>query len=92
MVNSTASALLKGMVVSLERTTDRPCRSCGATLVVVGEPKGPHLAALYCTGCDRHRGWLSKQVADFLIETVRLFGAPDVPLVVRDSSLLREGE
>ena len=75
-----------GLRVRLERTVDTPCVTCGETVVVIGEGAGPHAASLRCAGCDRHRGWLPRTITNFLSETVRLFGVPDEPFLIRDAS------
>ena len=77
---------LAGLRVRLERTVDTPCVTCGETIVVIGEGAGPHAASLRCAGCDRHRGWLPRTITNFLSETVRLFGVPDEPFLIRDAS------
>ena len=38
----------------------RPCLTCSSTTFRVGPGKGPHIAELICTGCDRGGRWLSK--------------------------------
>jgi len=76
---------LAGLRVRLERTVDTPCVTCGETIVVIGEGAGPHAASLRCAGCDRHRGWLPGTIANFLSKSVRLFGVPDEPFLIRDA-------
>jgi hypothetical protein len=83
-VTAQSTSPLVGVVVQLQRTIDRPCR-CGETSVVIGEPTGPHVAALYCLNCQRHRGWLRKEVARFLTETISTFGRSSSPIIIRDS-------
>jgi hypothetical protein len=73
------------LYVRLERTIDTPC-TCGGTFVVIGEAAGPHAASLRCAGCDQHRGWLPGTITNFLSETVRLFGVPNEPFLIRDAS------
>ena len=79
------TSVLVGTVVQLQRTIDKPCR-CGETSIIIGQPVGPHVAALFCTNCRKHRGWLPKQVASFLSETTSIFGASSLPIIIRDSS------
>jgi hypothetical protein len=69
---ATATSLI-GLTVQMEGRADKPCR-CGETALVVGSPKGPHVGSLYCSSCNRHRGWLPKKAADFLNECLRTFG------------------
>jgi hypothetical protein len=75
---------LIGLTVRLQRTVDRPCE-CGDTSVFIGEPAGPHVAALFCKNCRKHRGWLPKQAASFLRQTASAFGTSSSPIIVRDS-------
>ncbi len=70
----------------LERTVDTPFVTCGETMVVIGDGVGSHVAGLWCAGCDRHRGWLPRTIANFLSKTVRLFGVPDELFLIRDAS------
>ena len=82
----TDTTALAGLRVRLERTVDTPCVTCGGTVVVIGEGAGPQAASLRCAGCDRHRGWLPRTIENFLAKTVRLFGVPDEPLLLKDAS------
>jgi hypothetical protein len=84
-VTSHSTSPLIGLAVQLQRTVDRPCE-CGGTAAIIGQPKGPHVGALYCASCQKHRSWLPKTVACFLSETVRVFGKSSSPIIVRDSS------
>jgi hypothetical protein len=74
------------LCVRLDRLIDKPCGRCGSTVVTVGAGAGPHIASLRCFTCDRHRGWLPKPTMDFLNETARLFGVPDKPPTIRDTT------
>jgi hypothetical protein len=38
----------------------RPCLTCSSTTFRVGPGKGPHIAELICTGCERGGRWLSR--------------------------------
>jgi hypothetical protein len=76
---------LVGLVVQLQRTIDRPC-DCGDTCVTIGQPAEPHVAALFCTCCGKHRGWLPKQVINFLTQIANVFGTSSSPIVIRDSN------
>jgi hypothetical protein len=78
---------LIGLPIRLERTIDGPCAVCGETAVIIGAGTGPHVAALRCRRCDRHRGWLPKTVADFLIALIARFGRPAEPITIRNSEL-----
>jgi hypothetical protein len=76
--------LLAGLRIRLERTKDVPCGVCGQTVVVVGIAAEPHVASLHCAICDRHRGWLPKTIADFLMETINRFGRPSETITIRN--------
>ena len=69
----------------LERAGDDPCATCGGILVTA-EAADSHNSILRCASCGRHRGWLPTAVADFFSKTVRLFGVPNEPFLIRDAS------
>jgi hypothetical protein len=83
----TIATSLIGLRIQLRRTIDVPCRACGGgvTVVVIGPGAGPHVASLHCAACDRHRGWLPKTIAEFLLETISRFGRPREPITIQDS-------
>ena len=58
------------------------CR-CGAVAAIVGMGRGPHIAALQCTTCQRHRGWLPQAAAIFLLKLSELYGRPTTPITIR---------
>jgi hypothetical protein len=78
---------LIGLHIRLRRTIDVPCCECGETVVVIGPGKGPHTASLHCTTCNRHRGWLPKTIAEFLLEAISRFGRPREAITIQDSEL-----
>jgi hypothetical protein len=80
----TDAPLLTGLRIQLERTKDVPCGVCGQTVVVIGNGAGPHVASLRCASCDRHRGWLTKEIADFLVGTISRFGWPSEDITIRN--------
>jgi hypothetical protein len=80
----TDASLLVGLRIQLERTKDVPCGVCGQTVVVIGKGAGPHVASLNCASCYRHRGWLPKTIADFLVGTISRFGWPPEPITIRN--------
>jgi hypothetical protein len=82
MIDATPIA---GLRIRLKRTN--PCGNCGHTIVVIGRGVGPHVAALHCAHCDRHRGWLPKAVVEFLLESIRCFGRPSEVITIKNSEL-----
>ena len=78
------ASLLTGLRIRLERATDVPCGVCGQTAVVIGKGAGPNIASLHCASCDRHRGWLTKAIAEFLIATISRFGRPTEVISIRN--------
>ena len=77
---------LIGLRVRLKRAIDRR-QPCHGNLGEIHPGRGPHAYRLLCTACGRFRGWLSKPVAEFLAEVVRVGGVPDEPLTLRDATL-----
>jgi hypothetical protein len=63
------------------------CAECGETAVAIGSGAGPDMPALYCTCCERHRGYLPKAVADLLLTAIEKFGRPTLPITVCHSQL-----
>jgi hypothetical protein len=74
------------LLVRLDRHVDRD-RPCCNNVAIVGSGKAQHAAALYCAGCNAHRGWLRREALDFLTDLARRFGAPAEPIILRDSSI-----
>jgi hypothetical protein len=58
------------------------CHHCGERLAEIGPGAGPHMAALSCARCGRHRQWLDKQTHTFITEFVAIFGTPVEPITV----------
>ena len=77
----TNAAELAGLRIQLGWTKDVPCGVCGQMAVVIGKGVDPHIASLHCANCDRHRGWLPKAIADFLMATISQFGWPEAVTV-----------
>jgi hypothetical protein len=80
----TDASLLTGIRMRLERTMDVPCGACGQTIVVIAKRAGQHIAGLQCASCNRHRGWLPKTIADFLVATISRFGRPTEVITIRN--------
>jgi hypothetical protein len=82
---------LVGLRISLDRTIDVCCGTCGQTIIVIGNGAGTGVASLRCANCDRHRGWLPKAVADFLLEVISRFGRPTDIITIRNSEIRASG-
>jgi hypothetical protein len=65
----------------LVRLSDR-CR-CGQETARIGEGAGPHCASLRCYDCGHHRGRLSHEAGNFVLNIIEKFGAPTEPIVLR---------
>jgi hypothetical protein len=80
---------LKDLEVKLDRDIDRINRCCGDR-ATIHAGKGPHGGELRCSRCGRHRGWLSKTTANFLLATIENFGPPATPPTITTNK--REAE
>jgi hypothetical protein len=80
---------LRGFEVKLDRDIDRIGRCC-ENRATIYPGKGPHAGQFRCSHCDRHRGWLSKTTANFLLATITQFGRPAIPPTI--STNKREAE
>lgn len=70
---------LRGLAVQLSDG----CPSCGSRDAIIGKGKGPCHAALFCTRCARHRGWVPNQAHAFVTEVVKKFGRPITPIRIQ---------
>jgi len=80
---------LIGLRVKLDRPIDRE-RPCCKNICTIGPGKVPHAAELRCTGCNQHRGWLSKSTARWIKHVATRFGAPTTPIVVHQTHIVEE--
>jgi hypothetical protein len=69
-------------ILGLRIVFDQVTCECG-NVCSIHKGKGPHVGELRYIECDRHRGWLPKEVACFLESVIAIFGIPDAPIVVR---------
>jgi hypothetical protein len=83
-MTNTDAPVLAGLRIQLERTKDVPCGACGQAVVVIGKGAGLHAESLNCASCHRHRGWLPKPIADFLVEMIGRFGRPPEAITIRN--------
>jgi hypothetical protein len=75
-----------GLRVKLDRTIDR-IRPCCDNIATVDYGRAHHAAALRCSKCGRHRGWLPRQGFEFLTNLAQRFGAPAEPIILRDQQI-----
>jgi hypothetical protein len=75
-------------LVGLHVQLEDKCR-CGAVLTIIGEGAGPHITSLTCAKCERHRGWLPRDVHDSILKIVKQFGIPNQPVLIRRSARAR---
>jgi hypothetical protein len=73
---------LIGLKVRLQRDIDRE-NPCHDNVAVIYPGKAQHAGELRCERCDAFRGWLPQSTRAFILETVRRFGAPPEPIIVR---------
>jgi hypothetical protein len=64
-----------GLTVKLDRDIDRQ-RPCHDNVAIIQPGKPPHAGELRCATCGAHRGWASKALLDFVVGTMKRFGAP----------------
>ena len=69
---------LRGLAVQLSDS----CQ-CGSYDAVIGEGKGPHRASLFCSKCERHRGWMANEAHAFVTQVIEKFGKPTAPIRIR---------
>jgi hypothetical protein len=79
---------LHGLRVKLARNIDKT-KPCHRNVATVHPGKGPHAGELRCADCDRHRGWLSKEVGTQLLAIIEKFGMPTEPLIIRNDAYSR---
>lgn len=75
-----------GLRVKLDRAVDR-IRPCCDNIATIDHGRAYHAAALRCSKCGRHRGWLSRQGFEFLTNLAQRFGAPAEPIILRDRQI-----
>jgi hypothetical protein len=66
-------------LLGLQVVMPNACAKCRNRRTVIGSD-----ILLSCARCRLHRGRLSKQEVDFIKETIRMFGQPTTPIVLRD--------
>ena len=72
---------LRNLKVKLERDIDK-IKPCYSNLAIIRPGKAPHAGELRCSCCNRHRGWLSKPTAAWLLAVIKQFGPPREPLTI----------
>jgi hypothetical protein len=59
------------------------CHRCGSELATIDIEVELHAAALRCSACSALRGWLSTTTLTFILDTIRQFGVPTDPIIIR---------
>jgi len=80
---STHQIALLGLPVQLDRAGDRK-RPCHGNRAFIAEGVAMYPYGLRCATCQKHRGWLSKPEAEFLLECITQFGPPEKPFTIRN--------
>jgi hypothetical protein len=73
-------------VMRLDRSIDRE-RPCCENLATIHVGAGPHGAALRCSSCGQHRGWLPKEAIEFVKQVTERFGALGQPITLGDQTV-----
>jgi hypothetical protein len=79
-----ASSPWFGLAVAIER--EQLC--CDNNIAIIGAGTAMHAASLRCAKCGRHRGWLPAATIPFIEETIRHFGRPTEPIVLRTEHIM----
>jgi hypothetical protein len=74
---ATSSTSVVGLTIKVHRPADPGHRRCDL-FATIGSSKGILHNAMVCNSCGKSRGWLGGQAVDFINETRRRFGAPEV--------------
>ena len=73
---------LTGLIVRLDRDIDRQS-PCHGNFAIIHAGKGSHLGELRCKECNRHRGWIQKEMGAQLLAVIGKFGRPQAPLNIQ---------
>jgi hypothetical protein len=79
----TPSSPINGMRLRLERKEDK--KGCCQNIAIIRAGKAPHVGELRCAECDRHRGWLPKEAANWLLTVLAFW-----PEAKNDVHVLRD--
>jgi hypothetical protein len=71
--------------------TDKPCPSCRAIDILIEPGRGLHAAEYVCSVCGAHRGWMSREVFNFVsgcvVASLKTTGRrPEEPIVIRSKN------
>jgi hypothetical protein len=75
-----------GLTVKLARNIDSE-QPCHDNVAIIHPGKAKHAGEFRCADCGAHRGWLLHSTRNFILETVRRFGAPVEPITVRQQEM-----
>jgi hypothetical protein len=89
--SSMSDADLIGLPIRLDRDRDL-IDACHANVTTLQASDPPHAYALRCAQCGKFRGHVSEASTKFIREVARLFGVPDEPLVLHDTTKANANE
>src|SRR5215469_5611435 len=67
------------------------CLNCGCSTAFVGSGPAPLYRQLLCDGCECGRGYVSRELREFLQKFVEQFGQPAQPIILRSGKLHKPG-
>ena len=77
-------------LVGVRVRPDDDC-ACGEGVAVIKAAKPPHSGNLICIACGKHRGWLPRHAAQFILEIIKKVGRPSEPVAYRRGLSSTEG-
>jgi hypothetical protein len=61
-----------------------PCRTCRRSFIAtIGMGNDQHPASVRCKACNVHRGWMSHETHNFIVEIIKNFGILTSPIAMR---------
>jgi hypothetical protein len=81
---------LVGLTVDLARACG-PCQ-CGSALAMISPGKAIHSGQLRCASCGRHRDWLAKATAIWILTEIEKLGRPTAPINIHNGKRTKAQE
>ena len=66
-------------LIGVQLRLSSPCH-CGSNIVAIGSSKAMHKAAICCSECNHHRGWLSRAEVERITAIISKSGRPTEPI------------